>query len=41
MLNCGDENFRLFLVGNGEVLTKQKEGHLSDRTESLENQQAI
>lgn len=38
MLNRGEENFRLTLVGNWEILRKQR-GHLSDRTESLETQQ--
>lgn len=38
MVNYGEENARLFLVGNWEVLKKQREGHLRDGTESLETQ---
>lgn len=38
MLNHGEENFRLFLVENLQVLTKQRTGHLRERMESLETQ---
>lgn len=36
MLDYG--NFRFFLVGNWQMLRKQREGHLRDGTVSLETQ---
>lgn len=36
MLDYGEENFRFFLVGNWQILRKQRKGHLRDKTMSLE-----